>query len=175
MRAWRSVTDKRGPLVELGPASRTLALTLETCRSVLNGELRSQYDASAAAYGIAMALLAETLAEPPSVPPSPGVEAAKEFARAHYAESIGVEDLARVAGYSRFHFSRLFAASEGITPAAYVAELRIRAAAALLHDTALPVATIAARCGFGDATYFCRAFRQAVGVSPGEFRHSGMY
>ena len=86
-----------------------------------------------------------------------------------------MEDLARAAGYSRFHFSRLFVSSQGITPAAYVADLRIRAAAALLHDSTLPIATVAARCGFNDATYFSRAFRQAVGVSPGEFRSSGMY
>jgi AraC-like DNA-binding protein len=103
------------------------------------------------------------------------VEAAKEFAGAHFAEPIGVEDLARVAGYSRFHFSRLFAASEGTSPAAYVADLRIRAAAALLHDSTLPVATVASRCGFNDATYFSRVFKAAVGVTPGDFRSSGMY
>jgi AraC-like DNA-binding protein len=175
LRAWLSITDQRGPLIELDPASSALALALETCRDVLTGAVPSQYAASAAAYGIAMALLAETLDEPPRLHPLPGIEAAKEFARTHFAEPIGVEDMARVAGYSRFHFSRLFAAREGTSPAAYVTDLRIRAAAALLHDTALPVATVAARCGFNDATYFSRAFRSAVGVSPGDFRRSGMY
>jgi AraC-like DNA-binding protein len=175
LRAWLSVTDSRGPLVQLGPQSSALALALQTCRDVLTGAVPSQYAASAAAYGIAMALLAETLDEPAPVRPLPGIEAAKDFARTHFAEPIGVGDLARAAGYSRFHFSRLFAASEGTSPAAYVADLRIRAAAALLHDTALPVATVAARCGYNDATYFSRAFRAAVGVSPADFRRSGMY
>jgi AraC-like DNA-binding protein len=175
LRAWLSITDQRGPLVHLDPASCALALAFETCRDVLTGAVRSQYAASAAAYGIAMALLAETLDELPPTRRLPGIEAAKEYARTRFAEPIGVEDLARVAGYSRFHFSRLFTASEGTSPAAYVADLRIRAAAALLHDTALPVATVAARCGFNDATWFSRAFRSAVGVSPGDFRRSGMY
>ena len=175
LRAWRSVTDQRGPLMQLDPTSSALTLAFDTCRDVLTGALRSQYAASAAAYGIAMALLGETLDELAPARPLPGIEAAKGFARAHFAEPIGVADLARVAGYSRFHFSRLFAAGEGISPAAYVADLRIRAAAALLHDTALPVATVAARCGFNDATYFSRVFKSAVGVSPGDFRRSGMY
>jgi AraC-like DNA-binding protein len=175
LRAWRSITDSRGPLVHLDPSSPALTLALDACRDVLTGVLRSQYAASAAAYGITMALLAETLDELPPSRPLPGIEAAKDFARTHFAEPIGVEDLARVAGYSRFHFSRLFAAGEGTSPAAFVADLRVRAAAALLHDTALPVATVAARCGFNDPTYFSRVFKQAVGVSPGDFRRSGMY
>ena len=175
MRAWRSITAKRGPLVELGLESQALALMLDACRQVLTEEVRSQYQASAMAYGLAMALLAETVDETSPAPRLPGIEAAKEYARKHFAKAIGVGDLARAAGYSRFHFSRLFAASEGATPAAYVADLRIRAAARLLRDSEQSVGAIAGRCGFSDATYFCRAFRHAVGVSPGEFRNSGMY
>ena len=36
-------------------------------------------------------------------------------------------------------------------------------------------AEVGARCGYHDAAYFCRAFRRMCGVSPGEFRSSGMF
>lgn len=175
LRAWRAVLARSGPLVTLDGESHALELALDACCAVLRDEVRSQYRASALAYGLAMALLAETCAEIRPAPRVPGLQKAKDHARKHFAENIGVADLAKVAGYSRYHFSRLFAQSEGTSPAAYVADLRIRAAARLLRDTELSVGAIAGRCGFSDAAYFCRAFRHAVGVSPGEFRNSGMY
>jgi AraC family transcriptional regulator len=175
IRAWREIIAKRGPVIPLDLDSQSLALALDACCQVLQDEVRSQYQASALAYGLAMALLAETCDDATPAKRLPGIEAAREYARRHFAEAIGVDDLARASGYSRFHFSRLFAASEGVTPAAFVADLRIRAAARLLRDTEQSVGAIAGRCGFSDAAYFCRAFRNAVGVSPGEFRNSGMY
>jgi AraC-like DNA-binding protein len=51
---------------------------------------------------------------------------------------------------------------------------RIREAARLLQDTDLPLKVVAERCGFADANYFGKAFRQHTGVSPGAFRRSGV-
>jgi hypothetical protein len=97
-----------------------------------------------------MALLAETLDELPPSRPLPGIEAAKDFARRTSPSRSGWRTSpgwpATAASTSPAVRCR-----EGTSPAAYVADLRVRAAAALLHDTALPVATVAARCGFNDA------------------------
>lgn len=76
---------------------------------------------------------------------------------------------------SRHHFARTFAKAEGNTPSQWLADLRAREATRLLRETDLTVAAVGARCGYQDAAYFCRAFRRIVGVSPGEFRTSGMF
>ena len=90
----------------------------------------------------------------------------------HISDPITVDDLADVAGYSRYHFSRLFAASQGISPAAFVKDLRLKQAVRLLQTELMTVKEIADSCGFEDASYFCKAFRQAYKVSPGEYRKS---
>ena len=45
----------------------------------------------------------------------------------------------------------------------------------LLQVSQLSVKEIAGACGFADCSYFCRIFREALGMSPGSFRRSGMF
>ncbi|HEX3930051.1 MAG TPA: AraC family transcriptional regulator [Nocardioides sp.] len=58
---------------------------------------------------------------------------ARDHADRHYAEPLDLAALARVAGLSEFHFHRLFAATYGRTPAAYLSERRIERAQDLLR------------------------------------------
>jgi len=89
---------------------------------------------------------------------------------------LPVEDLARVAGLSRAHFSRMFAANEGLPPAEYVLQKRLKRAVKLLTKTAhMPVKEVAIRSGFEDANYFSKVFRRVYGTNPTEFRTTGMY
>ena len=83
--------------------------------------------------------------------------------------------MARCAGYSRYHFSRVFKEWTGFAPAAYIQNLRLRHGAKLLSETSLLVKEVAAESGFPDCNYFCRAFRRSFGVSPAQFRKSGMF
>jgi transcriptional regulator GlxA family with amidase domain len=92
------------------------------------------------------------------------------FARANFSKPIGVDDLARVAGMSRFHFGREYRKQRGITPGKYLAALRFEQAMELLQGEALSVSEIAERCGFGNADYFSHAFRKRFGFSPTEYR-----
>ncbi|MCG0056517.1 AraC family transcriptional regulator, partial [Escherichia coli] len=57
------------------------------------------------------------------------------FARNHYHEEIGPDEMADAAHLSRYHFSRLFKQTTGITPIQYLTKLRIQKAAELLHQT----------------------------------------
>lgn len=83
-----------------------------------------------------------------------------------------MDDLAAVAGYSRFHFTRLFKQHEGMSPGHYLQHERLRLSVRLLQTTADPMKLVAAKCGFRDANYFCRAFHKAYGVTPGLFRRN---
>jgi AraC-like DNA-binding protein len=96
--------------------------------------------------------------------------------RANLNKELAVPQLAEVAGFSRAHFSRMFAASEGLPPAAFVLQERMRRAARLLTSHALlPVKEIANLCGFDEPNYFAKVFRRFFGTSPTEFRTTGMY
>jgi len=70
-----------------------------------------------------------------------------DFMHAHLAEDITLEDIAVAARLSRFHFLRVFQASHGRTPVAFLRELRTRRALAMLGSTALGVTEIAGLVG----------------------------
>ncbi len=89
---------------------------------------------------------------------------------AHLGEPLNLEDLARVASFSPYHFHRIFAAFTGEPLATFVRRLRLeRAAQHLLHLDA-PVTEIALRAGYETPSAFTRAFTALFGVSPTEYR-----
>jgi transcriptional regulator GlxA family with amidase domain len=81
-----------------------------------------------------------------------------------------VETMAARAHMSARHFARAFAAETGVTPARYVARVRLEAARRRLEDGAEPVAAIAGACGFGTAETMRRAFLRTLDVGPAEYR-----
>jgi AraC-like DNA-binding protein len=85
---------------------------------------------------------------------------------------VELEDAARQAGVSPFHFLRLFSAVLGVTPHQYLLRSRLRHAARLLADDNKPVTDIAYDVGFGDLSNFVRTFHRAAGVSPLKFRQA---
>ncbi len=73
-------------------------------------------------------------------------------------------------GYTRSHFSRLFAAHFGLPPHRYLLNARLALAKELLRDTELPVAQVAELAGFADPAQFARRFRQATGLTATAYR-----
>lgn len=90
------------------------------------------------------------------------------------ADNLGsdlrVEALADRAAMSPRNFARFFRRETGITPAAYVEELRVERARQLLEEGAEPVELISARCGFGTPETMRRAFARRVGIPPADYR-----
>jgi AraC-like DNA-binding protein len=91
---------------------------------------------------------------------------------AHSQQAIDLEQAARQADISLFHFLRLFAAVLGVTPHQYLVRSRLRHAARLLADEDRSVTDIAYDVGFGDLSNFVRTFHRAAGVSPLKFRQA---
>ncbi len=81
-----------------------------------------------------------------------------------------VEAMAARAHMSPRHFARAFRAETGVTPARYVERVRLEVARRRLEDTADPIATVAACCGFGTTETMRRVFLRAVEVGPAEYR-----
>jgi len=94
----------------------------------------------------------------------------EQFCKRNFSRPIGVEDMARVARLSRYHFSRKFGSARGISPGRYLAGLRLDEATRLLTIGGLSVKEVAEQCGYRDANYFCKVFRKNFGVTPGTVR-----
>ncbi|CAM4104951.1 AraC family transcriptional regulator [Paenibacillus alkaliterrae] len=98
------------------------------------------------------------------------IRMAADQIRLRCEEAWSLSRMAALAGYSSYHFLRLFQQVMGKTPNHYVTECRIVAAKLMLATTALSVTEVAARCGFAQASYFIKVFRSVEGVSPKMYR-----
>lgn len=96
------------------------------------------------------------------------LERAREYLCDEAESWVDLDTLAREAGLSRFHLLRAFKQRYGLPPHAYQVGVRIAKAQRLLRSR-MPLAQIAAECGFTDQSHFTRQFRQAMGVTPGRF------
>jgi len=84
---------------------------------------------------------------------------------------LGLSAVARAAGVSLRHLSRLFQAELGMRLAAYVELTRIDIARRLLEDSTSPIKVIAYTAGFGSVATLRRAFLRRIGVTPLQYRH----
>ena len=91
---------------------------------------------------------------------------------AHIGEHISLDDLARQAGISRFHFARQFRLTTGESPMGYLRRVRIERSKSILQSRETTIAEVAANLGFSDQSHFTRTFGRMVGVSPGSFARS---
>jgi AraC-like DNA-binding protein len=86
-------------------------------------------------------------------------------------KTLTLDELASVAGLSRYHFVRAFSRSYGMTPHAWQIDQRIQRARGLLHQ-GMSTADTALQLGFADQSHFQRAFKQRVAVTPGEYQRN---
>ena len=93
-----------------------------------------------------------------------------DFIAANSRQDIALEDIAIVAGMSKFHFARLFRLRMGITPYRYLMNQRLERAKALMRLEARTMAEIADATGFTSSRHLSRAFRRYLGVSPSEWK-----
>ena len=86
-----------------------------------------------------------------------------------YAADLRVEEVAASASVSVSECLRCFREVLGTTPMRYVREYRVRQAARLISE-GVSATDAASACGFSDASYFTKAFRACLGVTPSEYR-----
>lgn len=88
-----------------------------------------------------------------------------DYVRAHYAEDLTLEDLARQIGLSPFQLCRSFRRALGMPPYGYVTQIRLRAAVRLMRD-GLGLAEAATAVGFYDQAALNRHFKRTHGFTP---------
>lgn len=89
----------------------------------------------------------------------------KRYVVKNLTEDLTLKGLAKAAGYSPFHFHRLFALSEGITPRQFVERKRLEHACDLLI-AGQSITSAAYDSGFSSSSQFARIFRKCLNVSP---------
>jgi len=93
-----------------------------------------------------------------------------DYIRAACDKDISLEDVASFVGISKYYLSREFHRYTGYPFVAYVNRTRCKKAQQMLADEQLEIQEIGKRCGFESASYFARAFRRYIGMSPAEYR-----
>lgn len=88
----------------------------------------------------------------------------------HFADELSLEEVASFAGFSKFHFSRLFKQFTNVSFYKYVNQQRITHAEELLSNPDLSVTQIAIQCGFSSTSSFIRMFKQIKNCTPTDFR-----
>jgi AraC family transcriptional regulator len=82
-----------------------------------------------------------------------------------------LDELASVASFSKFHFSRIFQAMTGETPFQFILRVRLEKAASLIRtQNNESITQVAFRCGFSDLSIFSRNFRNLFGCAPSRYR-----
>ena len=85
-------------------------------------------------------------------------------------QPLQLEDIARIACFSQFHFHRIFQAMLGETLAEFVKRVRLeRALKILSHAPARSLSEVSLECGFSSSSDFSRSFKQRYGVPPSAF------
>ncbi|MDX2082287.1 MAG: AraC family transcriptional regulator [Terrimicrobiaceae bacterium] len=165
---WEGLRADHGALVRLGPGSRAGRMLRRLAGHVRNGVFSDPWAASQAAYQFVMQLGREAAEVGPEM--ETRLARARAFLLQETSGATGVKEVAARFGYSREHFSRLFAERYGETPGELLRRARLRRARALLGQSGFSLERIAALSGFGSAAALCRAFREKTGEAPGAWR-----
>jgi transcriptional regulator GlxA family with amidase domain len=98
------------------------------------------------------------------------VQHAQEWLFRHFGEHVQIEELARRVGMSPRSFARRFRAASGMTPIAYLHQLRINAARHLLEGEGASLQEVSRDVGYEDVTFFRRLFKRYTGEPPRAYR-----
>ena len=93
-----------------------------------------------------------------------------DYIDSHLDEALTVDELARIACLSRYHFGKMFKQSSGKTPHQYVLARRIERARDLLSRRRNSLVEIALAAGFRNQSHFTSVFSSRVGVTPAAYR-----
>lgn len=93
-----------------------------------------------------------------------------QYIDANYMYDISLDHLAGVAGYSKYHFSRIFKQYNSMSYLQYINARRTKAAEHLLLDPNLSITDVAMQAGFKSLTTFNRIFKEIKHCTPSDFK-----
>ncbi|MGZ0043084.1 AraC family transcriptional regulator [Paenibacillus ottowii] len=103
-----------------------------------------------------------------------GMKNALDLIEKRMEDHLDIEEIAKVAYVSTFHFQRMFNMLTGITVGEYVRKRKLTLAAQELAMTSSKVSDIALKYGYETPESFAKAFRRIHGISPSDARNPGV-
>lgn len=93
------------------------------------------------------------------------------YISAHCTEDLNLDEIAQIAGFSKYHFTRLFKQYTNTTFYKYLTQKRIEHAEQLLIDPDLSITEVALNSGFSNQSAFIRMFKMMKSCTPTEYRN----
>lgn len=166
---YRRIVAKHGHVLAFGDAGREVIAPLLLGLVNQNSRPPDRYLASSRLYHVLMTVL--SVLSQSRLATRPLMHRAMEITQRRAGDPrFNVAMLAEELDCSREHLARQFRAATGVSPSDYLTQQRLRMAGRALRAGPEKLETIARRCGFTGANYFCRCFRSHVGVTPKAFR-----
>lgn len=98
------------------------------------------------------------------------IEKVKDYINRNLEQKLDLDQIAKIAGYSKFHLNRLFTKETGVTIYQYLQSRRLNLAAQKLAKTKLPISQIALEAGYDSQQAFTLAFKQNYLCTPRQYR-----
>ncbi len=128
------------------------------------------------AYDLVVEVVLAVVKGHASTPATPGARGgdhaglqARDLLHDRLDDDLGIDDLARAVGLSRFQVRRWFLAAYGLPPSAYLRQVRLREAKRRLA-AGVAIAEVAVATGFADQSHLTRWFRRSYGITPGTYQ-----
>ncbi len=161
-----------GPIVDVLPSAPLVSHLVRLVRGAFRKDFDDRYAVEAELLSFTHAF--ERMAErAPHAQDRQLLDDLRARVLARPRSRLDVSTLAAERGLSRTAFSHDFRARTGLTPARFVTEVKLEAAARLLVTTSLPLSRVARECGFANANHFGKVFRRFRQESPGSYRRIG--
>lgn len=106
----------------------------------------------------------------PDTIPDTRFAAVVDYLRTNLSRKVAIDEVAAVAGLSRFHFIKAFGKAVGQSPYQFLLRLRLEEAKRLLSSPSLSVDDVGWMVGFSSSAQFVRMFKSFVGITPGAYR-----
>ena len=97
------------------------------------------------------------------------VQAVCNYLDQNYSETITLQQLSELTGWSKYHLLRTFTRQKGITPYSYLETVRVAQAKRLLVEGVCPM-DAALRTGFSGQSHFSNFFKKFIGLTPGQYQ-----
>lgn len=162
--------DAPQPLVTLGPQPRLLADFETLCALRGAGFAEREYIHAACQLKAMLTQVGRLIAGRGGRGTRIDLDQIQQLMHLRIDRELDLDDLARVAKLSKFHFIRKFKQLTGHAPIQHFIHLKMQHACQLLDTSQEPVKRIANRVGYEDPHYFSRLFKRVIGVSPQQYR-----
>ncbi|SEN93003.1 AraC-type DNA-binding protein [Amphibacillus marinus] len=172
-RHYHTITHKHGHIFTMPIDTRPIRHIFKIIEIIETIGIKDAFEASGYAYSFLMEYLhyLEFKQQQQSERPA-SINKAVAFIKAQYAKDISLDNIVKVSGLSKYHFTRLFTRTLHKTPVQYLTKVRIEQALQLLRHTDQSIDEIAKTVGYASHNYFSKVFKATLGETPTQYRQN---